>query len=275
VKVIYHHNCIDGFTAAWCAWRKFGNSAEYIPAQYNEPAPDVTAADVLILDFSYPRQKLIEMHGAAKSLRVLDHHKTAEADLAGLDFCTFDMNRSGAGLAFDELLKFSRDVVEGAVLVAYVEDRDLWRFALPHSKVINAYIGSFEFDFPTWSTLAEELDAIKDEFVNERGVLMSGEAILRKDERYVASMCKEARVVEFAGYYVPVVNAPYLNTSELVGKLAENQLFAVGWFQRGDGKYQSSLRSRGKYDVAALAESFGGGGHKNAAGFTVEQPVES
>ncbi|NIV11578.1 MAG: bifunctional oligoribonuclease/PAP phosphatase NrnA, partial [Aliifodinibius sp.] len=32
-----------------------------------------------------------------------------------------------------------------------------------------------------------------------------------------------------------------------------------------------SLRSRGDFDVSALAERFGGGGHKNAAGFRVKR----
>jgi hypothetical protein len=148
MKVIYHHNCIDGFTAAWCAWKVYGDSATYIPAQYNEPAPDVTGDDVLIVDFSYARSTLLAMRESAKSLRVLDHHKTAEEDLRGLDFCLFDMNRSGAGIAWDELKTGERPP-----LVAYVEDRDLWRFALPDSKIINAFIGSYDFSFDMWCAL--------------------------------------------------------------------------------------------------------------------------
>jgi oligoribonuclease NrnB/cAMP/cGMP phosphodiesterase (DHH superfamily) len=262
MKVIYHHNCIDGFTAAWCAWKVYGDSATYIPAQYNEPAPDVTGDDVLIVDFSYARSTLLAMRESAKSLRVLDHHKTAEEDLRGLDFCLFDMNRSGAGIAWDELHGSKRPK-----LVNYVEDRDLWRWKLPESKSVNAWIGSWDFAFKDWSVVAEDLD------LDPSGVRSAGDAILRKDHRYVQSMCREARLIEFAGHVVPVVNAPYVNTSELVGALAENQAFAVGWFQRHDGKYQYSLRSRGDFDVAKLAESFGGGGHRNAAGFTVAERV--
>ena len=36
-----------------------------------------------------------------------------------------------------------------------------------------------------------------------------------------------------------------------------------------------SLRSRGSVDVARLAERFGGGGHRNAAGCTLRQPLEA
>jgi bifunctional oligoribonuclease and PAP phosphatase NrnA len=36
------------------------------------------------------------------------------------------------------------------------------------------------------------------------------------------------------------------------------------------GKVRCSLRSRGSYDIAAVAREFGGGGHKNAAGCTFD-----
>ena len=35
-----------------------------------------------------------------------------------------------------------------------------------------------------------------------------------------------------------------------------------------DGVTKGSLRSRGEVDVAAIAQTFGGGGHHNASGFT-------
>jgi phosphoesterase RecJ-like protein len=40
------------------------------------------------------------------------------------------------------------------------------------------------------------------------------------------------------------------------------------------GKVRCSLRSRGHFDVAEVARFFGGGGHKNAAGCTLDMPLE-
>jgi bifunctional oligoribonuclease and PAP phosphatase NrnA len=40
------------------------------------------------------------------------------------------------------------------------------------------------------------------------------------------------------------------------------------------GKVRCSLRSRGNYDVAAVARMFGGGGHRNAAGCTFDDSVD-
>ena len=46
----------------------------------------------------------------------------------------------------------------------------------------------------------------------------------------------------------------------------------MSWFRHRDGNYIYSLRSRADsgIDVSAIAKKYGGGGHKNAAGFKLE-----
>jgi phosphoesterase RecJ-like protein len=41
-----------------------------------------------------------------------------------------------------------------------------------------------------------------------------------------------------------------------------------------DKKYHVSLRSNGSIDVAAIASTFGGGGHPSAAGFSIESTIK-
>src|SRR6185369_13948753 len=101
--IIYHAGCMDGAAAALAAWLKFGDEAEYRPASYGDAAPtdeEMHDRHVYVLDFSYPRAELdrmFRMHCSGQfEFCVLDHHKTAQADLAGLPFCTFDMSKSGA-----------------------------------------------------------------------------------------------------------------------------------------------------------------------------------
>ena len=257
--VIYHANCIDGFTAAWVAWRRYRESAEYLPASYGDAPPDVTDAEVLIVDFSYPRAVLETMAEASHSLEVFDHHKTAQADLAGFDYATFDMERSGAGLAWDALF-----VTPRPWLVDYVEDRDLWRFKLPNSKSVNAFVSAHKRNsFQAWDALSSQ----RVELCADRGA-----AIGMFVDRYVEEMCAQAALVEIVGAEVPIVNAPYINISELLNKLAESAPFAVGWFQGKDGRYVYSLRSCGDVDVSAIAKGYGGGGHTRAAGFSSTDP---
>jgi uncharacterized protein len=261
--VIYHGECLDGFCAAWMAWRKFGDEAEYVPASYGQEPPDVEGKRVYIVDFSYPRETLVRMAALASKVVVLDHHLTAQKDLEGLDAADleiiFDMSRSGAGIA--------RDYFHPGLnswLVDYTQDRDLWRFALSQSKEVNAFIGTLKQTF-------EKYEWAHNSLTTEDAARL-GEGAHAYKEMYVEKMVKQARRVRFAGYKdIPLVNAPYVGISELVGALAETALFAAGWFQRSDGRIAYSLRSRGEFDVSGVAQRFGGGGHAKAAGFVLDK----
>lgn len=252
--VIYHANCNDGFCAAWVAWRQY-RDAEFYGANYNQAPPDVRGRDVLVVDFSYRRDVLVRMDQDAACIRVLDHHKTAQADLEGLDFCQFDMERSGAGMAWDFLVGSSRPWIVDAV-----EDRDLWRWAYPASKELNACITTWPRDFSYWEQRFNDPDG-RDKAIVE------GDAISRYLDQYTAEMCDRAYMVEFEGHSVPCVNVPYKGISEVCGELAKRATFSIGWAKEKSGRFVYSLRSRGDFDVSAIAKKYGGGGHRNAAGF--------
>jgi phosphoesterase RecJ-like protein len=63
----------------------------------------------------------------------------------------------------------------------------------------------------------------------------------------------------------------YEDTDGLVNlPLTVKEIEAVVFFKQSEGdEYRVSLRSKGDIDVGAVAKEFGGGGHKNAAGFKV------
>ena len=79
--VIYHANCADGFAAAFAAWLKLGDDAEYVPMQYGKDdvfkIPPWTARDVYILDFSLPRDYMDKIFSEAKRVVWLDHHASS------------------------------------------------------------------------------------------------------------------------------------------------------------------------------------------------------
>jgi len=68
----------------------------------------------------------------------------------------------------------------------------------------------------------------------------------------------------------------YEDTEGLVNlPLTVKEIEAVVFFkQEKDSEYRVSLRSKGDIDIGAVAKSFGGGGHKNAAGCTVRGSID-
>lgn len=301
---IYHGGCADGFTAAWAVWKRFGETFDYHPGVYQNPPPDVAGRDVVIVDFSYKRDVLQSMLQSgdvhqANTILILDHHKSAAEDLAGLNRpreggfdvsanydpetwrrawedwadwpvrAIFDMNRSGAGLAWD----FFHPGKPRPELVSYVEDRDLWRFKLPASREVNAFVFAHAYDFATWDELASKCDR------DMEGVRKAGAAIERKHHKDVAELVAEnAYTMKIGGIVVPVCNLPKTLTSD-AGALMCNGLngefkpaFAACYWDTPEGRV-FSLRSIGDFDVSAIAAQYGGGGHKNAAGFRLAHGV--
>lgn len=85
-------------------------------------------------------------------LRLFDHHhQTALQNLAGLPGCVLDMERSGAMNTWQTLTQeqagASPEQADAPGLIRYVQDRDLWRWRLSDSGVINAYIASMPCQF--------------------------------------------------------------------------------------------------------------------------------
>lgn len=260
--VLYHAGCPDGFGSAWSFYKKYGDKASYIPVTFSEKPPDVTGATVFIVDFSYDRPILEAMHKAAKSLVVIDHHKTAEENLRGLPYCHFDMEHSGAYLSWKYL--FGEDDVP--LLIQYIEDRDLWNWNLKSSEEILSAIDSYPKSFKTWDALHSQLNSVGSETWFR--LYLEGSAILRYKNCLIDRVRQREHTIKIGGDDIRAVNAPFFQ-SEMGNQLSDGEKYAAVYFYDGE-KYIFSLRSReGGEDVSEVAKRFGGGGHKRASGFSV------
>lgn len=286
--VIYHGSCRDGWCAAWVAHLAFQvfpatpDRVLYVAGYYGQEPPwdHLAGKPVLLVDFSYKRDVVERLKRVAWNLTILDHHKTAAAELEGIadnnTEVVFDMNRSGAGIAWDHLVPNQ----PRPLLVNYVEDRDLWRRSLPHQADINAAIATLPFTFEAWTMAHNTL--VKDAAAGFplASLLEHGRGARAKGDQYVREVLKNAFFAQgtmLCPGKVVVVNAPQVDISELLHMALvahPDAAFAVGWWQRGDMQVQVSLRSRqgGDVDVSEIATRFGGGGHREAAGFQVESP---
>lgn len=270
--------CNDGLTAAWAMTEKHPDT-ELRPAIHGKPFPldGLLGREVYFVDICPPRADLIELCKRASSVTVLDHHKTAEADLTGLTLANltvvFDMNRSGAGIAWDHF----HDHETRPWTVNVVEDNDLWRFALPESKALIEAIRSYPATIAEMGRLADTDP--------EKYMLSDGEAILRFKTIQVEQAVGLAHKVTFnhLGYDSPeaytdlwVANVPFFLCSEVGNALAKkNQAdfgvpLGITYYMGPNGKWPLSFRSLGGYDCSEIAKRFGGGGHKNASGANVE-----
>jgi oligoribonuclease NrnB/cAMP/cGMP phosphodiesterase (DHH superfamily) len=226
-------------TAAWAVRKAIGDG-DYIPASHGEAPPDVSGRDVVIVDFSYRRAVMEAMSAQAKSLLVLDHHKSAQADLAGLPFVVFDMERSGAGMAWD----WFHPGQPRPTLVNLVEDGDLWRHALQGTREFQLRLEMETMDFASWERIAgmsaQELAA----FIAEGAILK------RAFDGEVAALLEGRYAVTLAGETGLSVNASSRYASEVGHHLADmSGSFGMVWRQAEDG-LKISLRSCGEYDVA-------------------------
>ena len=274
--VIYHGNCADGFSAAWCFWRKYGNGADYVAGVYQQDPPDVTGRDVFLVDFSYKRPVVEAMLAKANSVTLIDHHKTAMEDLRPLFepheferlahgteprhrwYC--DLNRSGATLAWDYLFPAE----DRPLLLGHVEDRDLWRFKLPGTREIQAYVFSHEYSFELWDKLmgADQVELLK--------MTAAGAAIERKHHKDVAELvgvCKRRMVI--GGHDVPVASLPYTLVSDAAHLMARGEPFAACYWDTAEGRTFGLRATDEGLDVSEVAKLYGGGGHAKAAGFKV------
>lgn len=282
---LYHNPCADGFTAAWAVQLRWPN-CKMIPAAYKEGAalPDVAGKHVLIVDFSYKAEPTMQIVAEAASVTILDHHVSAQRILEpmiqdGTINGVFDMTKSGAMLAWEFCFGEEEGVAavwdlkddQGApALVRYVQDRDLWTWALPHAKAICAWMGLAPLDFDAWMTMAQTLD--DDEgFLHAQSI---GEALVKKQDADIAGAIRASkRRMVIGGYDVPVANLPYIFASDGGNILCRGEPFSASYFETSDGHRSFSLRSDNSdpnaVDVSEVAGQFGGGGHKHAAGFRV------
>ena len=267
---IYHANCPDGFTAAWIVHRysaASGVEVELYPGVYGTEPPDVKGRNVIMVDFTYPNDMMHQIASQATSLVVLDHHQTAIANLVDVatSAVVLDMDRSGARLAWDYFYaNFDSQVPD---IVLHVEDRDLWRFNLPTTRAYFAALTSHPYTLEAWDAVAAQPLA---------EVVAEGEAIERYRQRLIEQhVALAGPSTHPTGIEMPVVNCPYAIASDVAGELAKwapNKVAAYYFDDRAAGLRQWGLRStEDGPDVAAIAEAFGGGGHKHAAGFRTRQ----
>lgn len=260
---IYHGNCADGFSSAWVvkkAMEELNKPIDFHAGVYQALPPDVEDKNIILVDFSYKRPVLQEILSKAKSVLILDHHKTAADDLKDLSGAqvVFDMERAGCMITWDYFFAGKTP----PKLLEHVQDRDLWKFILPNTREIQANMFSYPYDFAIWDRLMDSDPQI---------LATEGKAIERKHFKDIEELVKvTSRPMRIKDIPVLVANLPYTMSSDAGHMLLNmNQPFGCCYWDTPEGRVFSLRSDEQHQDVSEIAKFYGGGGHRNAAGFKV------
>lgn len=288
--VLYHKNCNDGFGAAWAAWKAWGDQdMTYEPVAYGDAPINLRGRNVLVADVTYKKEELRHLAITVGSMVILDHHMTAMEQLSDWQIplstkeCTaqnvqdylqasreqpypvvalFDMSKSGAHMTWE----FAHYGGPTPLLIDYIEDHDLWKHALSSSLDVSAALDSYRHDFDIWNDLSLDIGKLQAE----------GRAINRYKRRLILDLIPKITPAVLLGH----TNVPILNLPPQMASLAGHTLLAkfpdapfAATFWKTDLGEQWSLRSEdSRENVGEIAKAFGGGGHRNAAGFFLSDP---
>lgn len=259
VVVIFHGDCWDGFGGGYAAWKKFGDSAEYYPQKHGFAVPGgIDGKEVYIIDFSFKEEIMADIVKRAKKVVALDHHVSAEKSTKMAREYVYALDHSGAVIAW----QYFHPNTPVPVLLQHVEDVDIWKWKLPNTAELMAYMGLVEYDFETWDAIARDWE----DPVRLAGYVARGKDLLKYESQMVKRLMEGAMLAEFEGHKTYVVNSPVLHSE--IGMRLTKLLppIAIVWSEK-TGIHRVSLRSDGSVDVSLLAQKYGGGGHKAAAGF--------
>jgi len=265
--IIYHADCPDGFGGAYAAWKNFGDEASYLPCPMPAPVPEgLVDKAIYIIDYSYDRTTLEHLIAANAAVVVIDHHQTAREAVTAFPQNVFDINHSGAVLAW----QYFHPATPVPTILQYVEDHDLWRFALPEHREFNVSLHQEPRTFERWDELTLELQD-NNTLIN---FIARGALLAKFEDKLIADVLKNRERVVFEGHEVWAINESFYR-STLGNQLAamneaEGDIALGIVYYRKDKSVRVSLRSKGDVDVATMAEKYGGGGHKNAASIKVK-----
>lgn len=290
--IIYHQvkegvDCPDGIMAATIAARFFrsqnqahclmGDSYRHA-ADYGEiPDRQFSEGDrVVIVDFSYPAHWLRHWESQGVIVTVIDHHAPKFPMLEGFANAVLDANECGATLTWKYFFP-DEPIPE---LLKHVRRRDIgadgyYDGLIPDSEAINEGLSKYRFDRKDLPDITRDLETL---FVESQPsicqqLLELGQPEIEKRDRIVNAVCDRAVFREIAGYRVPFVQTEAAEdryASQIGNTLCKRFFqYPFAWILLSDGE-SNSLRSAASginFDVSEIASQFGGGGHRNAAGF--------
>ena len=279
--IIYHKNCVDGFVSAFITAIATGITEDkYLyPNSYGEANPwiaiEEAVNDIYIVDMCFDSNTLKDICEIAypSNVTVIDHHtgnfpaEDKTRDIENLITVFADTQPSGAVLCYTHFHKQISPLYRKVLkkIAEYVSDYDTWTHSLAGSKEFHYYLKSIPFRFDDYMNkcVYEILDN------SFESVIKEGKSILQYQEKVLINpLVKQVTNIAVHNYDISLINAP-LDIASILGHKIATKYNRIGVIYSISGSnVYVSVRSNDK-TAKPFAELFNGGGHPNAAGFTL------
>lgn len=278
----FYHDDMDGRCSAAIVsfYTKNTNPQDYYEMNYDKEFPlDKIGQDeeVFIVDFSFTEKTMGILKGISKitnKLYWIDHHsssinlinKYSELDkIKGIR----DSSNSGAYLTW---VYFYGDA-DIPLFIKLVSDYDTWKLKIRESTFFKLGIDSTNYNAldNIWKELYKE-HKNQNNKNNLLQLIKNGETIKKYlDKDYEEKRKKNSYEVKFEGLKALVINED--SNSWVFGQEIKNYPIVINWVY-ANGLYKYSLYTEdSNVDCSKLAEKYGGGGHKGAAGFSSKEKI--
>ena len=271
----FYHNDIDGICAGRIVAEFYQNFKIWDYSMCNYTNLDISCVcpdeTVFFVDLSFTdatKDALYRLIDIGANICWIDHHESSIA-LSNSDSRLKNLPgirskcASGAALTYMFLNEVSFEDVP--LFIQYISDFDNWNHQFyPKSTYFKYGLECNQYDLfsPIWETLFSDCS---NGIVNK--MITDGEIISQYNKQENFRTCSDfGYIVEFEGYTAYVLNS---NKNSLVfGDIIHYYPLVITWIYTGK-YYKYSLYSEDNtVDCSKIAERYGGGGHKSAAGFT-------
>ena len=246
---------------------------DFLPTDMLVAPDDVPSEPEVMVTFDAgSADRLGDLQGPAEraeTLVVIDHHKTND----GFGHLNLIVPTAAATAEIvielmDALAWEISPTVATALHVGLVTDTGRFQYSNTTPKTLRAAARMVEAGARPEVIGRHVYEETPFGYLHAAGAVLS-RAVLEQDRRLVWSVLN-----------VDDLNASGItldDTDPLIDALrtAQESDVAVLLKDLGGGRIKGSMRSRGRVDVGAIAVELGGGGHHNAAGFTVTGSVDS
>lgn len=262
IAILYHGGCPDGFGSAYGAWKKFGDTADYIPVKHQQPPPEhLEGKELYLVDFCYGKEVMDALVAQSKSLTVLDHHEGVRDVIETMPHFVYKTEHSGAGITWE----YFHPDTPTPLFLQLVEKADLFLPLTDDERAIISYTYAQPFHFDIWD---EHVRRVEDPSESAK-IVGRGSAYREYFDLLVQQLIGSAELVEFEGHQCYLIPGERMFISELGNRLAK-KLPPFSLIVRADASgLRVSLRSDGSVDVAKVAQKYGGNGHPNSAAFSL------